>query len=151
MLPLLPQRAISVRAVANRILHPHLTTGVETGGIVTIDYEGGIVATIDSSWSQPDSASSWGGLTLEVTTEHGAVRIAPFAPRVDGFDDEGHVWLPYGEDLDAAMLEEFIDAVRAHRTPQPDGETGVRSTAIMAAAIESARTGVVVAVERAQY
>jgi predicted dehydrogenase len=148
---LLPQRAVSVYASANRILHPHVATGVETAGIVTVEYEGGIIATIDSSWSQPDSASSWGGLTLEVTTERGAARVAPFAAGVEGFDDAGPVWLPYGEDLDGAMLAEFVDAVRARRTPQPDAEAGIRSTAIMAAALESARTGVVVTVSRAQY
>jgi predicted dehydrogenase len=148
---LLPQRAVSVYAAANRILHPRLSTGVETAGIVTVEYEGGIIATIDSSWSQPDSASTWGGLTLEVTTERGAVRVAPFAARVEGFDDAGAVWLPYGEDLDGAMLAEFVDAVRDRRTPQPDAEAGIRSAAIMAAALESARSGDVVALDRAQY
>jgi predicted dehydrogenase len=148
---LLPQRPVAVHAVANRILHPEVTSGVETGGIVTIEYEDGIVATIDCSWSQPESASSWGGLGLEVTGERGSLRIAPFAAHVGGFDEAGAAWIPYGEDLDGAMLDEFLDAVRTGRRPQPDAASGVRTAAIMAAAATSARAGVVVGVDLAQY
>jgi 1,5-anhydro-D-fructose reductase (1,5-anhydro-D-mannitol-forming) len=141
---LLTERAVSVHAASNRILHDRSPREVETAGLVSIEYEGGIVATIDCSWSQPESAANWGGLTLEVTGTRGSMTIAPFATHLAGADAAGTAWVPYGPDVDALMLDEFLSAVRAGRQPQPDGTVGVRTVQIMAAALDSSRTGCVV-------
>ncbi|HLR96853.1 MAG TPA: hypothetical protein VK053_20190, partial [Jiangellaceae bacterium] len=71
----------------------------------------------------------------------GSMRIDPFAAHVAGFDAEGALWEPFGPDLDAAMIGEFLDAVRTGRQPQPDGETGARTLSIVTAAQRSAATG----------
>lgn len=139
--------AASVRAVANRILHADKPqVRAETGGLVTIAYPGGFAATIDCSWSQPDHAPTWGGLTLEVVGTRGTAGIDPFSQRVDGFTETGPapLWLGFGPDLDHAMLEAFLDGVRTGVGPQPDGEVGLRTLRIVAAAQESAATGGVV-------
>lgn len=138
---LLGEAAASVYAVSNRILYADAAVDVETGGLVTVTYPSGVIATIDCSWSQPRTAPTWGGLTLEVVGTKGSVRIAPFATHVGGYGPDGAVWLAYGPDFDASMIDEFITAIRDGRSPQPDGAVGVRTTAIMAAALESARTG----------
>ena len=137
---LLEQPATSVRAVSNRILHAETGVQVETGGLVTITYQGGVIATIDCSWSQPPSAPSWGGLTLEVLGTKGSVKISPFASHVGGYGAAGAIWLPFGTDLDATMLDEFLDGVRQGRQPQPDGRVGCRTVAIMNAAQLSAQS-----------
>ncbi|HZL06455.1 MAG TPA: Gfo/Idh/MocA family oxidoreductase [Coriobacteriia bacterium] len=141
---LLGQRAAAVRAVSNRILHAETGVQVETGGLVTIMYEGGVIATIDCSWSQPMTAPSWGGVTLEVVGTKGSIKISPFASHVGGDGADGAIWLPYGADLDAKMIDEFLAGVREARQPQPDGRVGLRTVAIMNAAQLSARTGRVV-------
>lgn len=141
---LLGEPAASVYAVANRILYADTGPRVETGGLVTAAYPSGVIATIDCSWSQPRTAPTWGGLTLEVVGSRGSVRIAPFGTHVGGYGPDGAVWLPYGPDFDALMIDEFLTAVRSGRRPQPDGGVGVRTTAVMAAARRSARTGQVV-------
>ncbi len=143
---LIPQRALSVHAVSNRILHADRVSQVETGGIASVSYEDGIVATIDCSWSQPESAASWGGLTLEVTGTKGSMRIAPFASHIGGYNSAGAAWIPYGADLDGAMIDEFLASVKDGRQAQPDGDAGRRTAAIMAAALESARVGGVIRV-----
>ena len=74
-----------MRAVTNRILEQEPATEVETGGIVTIEYEQGVIATVDCSWSQPRTAPTWGGLTLDVIGTKGRVRIDPFNLRVAGY------------------------------------------------------------------
>lgn len=142
------EQAVSVRAVANRILHADKSqVRAETGGLVSVAYPGGLNATIDCSWSQPDHAPVWGGLTLEVVGTEAGVSIDPFAQHVDGFSEAGRngVWLGYGVDLDRAMLDAFLDGVRTGAAPQPDGEAGLRTLRIVAAAQESAATGEVVA------
>jgi len=143
---LLDQAATSARAVSNRILHADTGVDVETGGLVTVTYPGGLIATIDCSWSQPTNAPTWGGLTLEVVGTKGSVTISPFASRVEGHNADGAVWLPYGPDLDAEMMREFLAGITDGRRPQPDGHVGLRTVAVMTAAQQSALTGQPVAV-----
>lgn len=142
---------VRVHAAANRILHQDKGVSVETGGIVTIGYDNGLLATIDCSWSVPDNGPTWGGVSLQVTGTKGSVEIEPFRPHVGGTDAAGEVFLPIGSDLDGMMLAEFLGAVRASgpavpgtppkAVPQPDGAVGLRTLRIVAAARESARSG----------
>ena len=143
--------AARVHAAANRVLHSDKGLSVETGGLVTITYRNGLLATIDCSWSVPDNGPTWGGLTLQVTGTNGSVEIAPFLQHVGGTDRDGEVFLPVGGDLDAMMLAEFLGAVRASGpavpgvgpvvVPQPDGQVGLRTLRIVDAARRSARSG----------
>ena len=136
-----------VRAVSNRILHADKPeVRAETGGLVTISYAGGFVATIDCSWSQPDHAPTWGGLTLQVVGTAGIADIDPFAQHVGGVGSDDALLLGYGTNTDELLLAEFLQAVRTGRAPQPDGAAGIRSLKIVLAAQQSARTGEVVPV-----
>jgi 1,5-anhydro-D-fructose reductase (1,5-anhydro-D-mannitol-forming) len=135
---LLGERATTVRAVSNRILHADRELAVETGGLVTVQYPSGIIASIDCSWSWPMSSPTWGGLTLQIVLEFGTLTVSPFRRGVAGHDAAGETWTPVGADLDALMLSEFLDAVRTDRTPQPDAAVGIRTLEIVAAARTSA-------------
>lgn len=138
---LLGERAQSVRAVSNGILHAQRDLAVETGGLVTIRYPSGVIATIDCSWSWPLSSPTWGGLTLQIVAEHGTLTVSPFAKGVAGHDAHGETWAPVGADLDALLLEAFVSAVREGRQPQPDAGVGIRTVEIVKAAQASAASG----------
>lgn len=143
---LLGERAASVRAVSNGILHGQRDLTVETGGLVTLQYPSGVIATIDCSWSWPMSSATWGGLTLQVVAERGTITVSPFAKGVAGHDAAGETWDPIGADLDALLLAEFVDAVRTRRRPQPDAGVGIRTVEIVKAAqLSAARRGEVIA------
>jgi predicted dehydrogenase len=140
-------QAESVHAVSNRILHAHKPqVRAETGGLVNVSYPGGFSATIDCSWSQPDHAPTWGGLTLELFGTAGIAGIAPFSQRVAGFSEarSAPIWIGYGPDLDRMMLTRFIEAIRSGESPQPDGEVGLRTLRLVVAAQASAKSGEVV-------
>lgn len=133
--------AVGVYAVSNTILHQE--SPVETGALVSIELAAGVVATIDCSWSKPNSYPTWGGLTLQLTGSDGIADMDAFNARVDGYSESqgSALWIPYGDNADDAMLAEFLDAVADGRAPQPDGRSGVRTTRIVQAAYESQRTG----------
>ena len=135
----------SVRAVTNRILWSDRVgaegLAAETGGLVSLTYPGGVLATIDCSWSQPADAPTWGGLTLQAVGTGGQLEIDAFAQHVGG---PGR-WLPSGVGLDAELLGAFLAAVRAGEAVEPTGEVGLRTTRVVAAAQESVRTGRTVA------
>jgi len=135
----------SVHAVSNRILYADRAgEGAETGGLVTLTYASGPVATIDCSWSQPADSPTWGGLTLQALGTGGQLQIDAFAQHVGG---PGR-FLPYGTDLDALLLDAFLGAVRAGEAAEPTGEVGLRTVRVVAAAQESVRTGQPVALAR---
>ena len=135
----------TVHATTNRILHAvRAGEGAETGGLVTLTYDSGLVATIDCSWSLPEDAPTWGGLRLQALGTGGQLQIDAFAQHVGG---PGR-WLPYGADLDALLLDAFLAAVREGRAVDPTGEVGLRTVRVVAAAQESVRTGQPVALAR---
>lgn len=87
------------------------------------------------------SSATWGGLTLQVTAERGTVTVSPFAKGIAGHDMAGETWDPVGADLDGLLIDEFIEAVRAGRQPQPDAGVGIRTVEIVKAAQASAARG----------
>lgn len=144
---LLNAEPLRVTAVANRVLHADRARA-ETAGLVSIEYEGGVVAAIDCSWSQPDTSPVWGGLKMSVAGTGGTVDIDFFGPAAHGIDAATGrpIELRYGPNFDSAMLRTFVDAVAEGRRPQPSVEVGLRTLSIVLAAQESARTGRTVAV-----
>lgn len=135
---------VTVHAVANRILYADRAgEGAETGGLVTLTYGSGMVATIDCSWSEPADSPTWGGLRLQALGTGGQLQIDAFAQRVGGPGQ----WHPYGKNLDGELLEAFLGAVRTGEAVAPDGEVGLRTVKVVAAAQESVRTGTAVRLE----
>jgi len=143
---LLNAQASTVYAVANRILHSDRGIDVETGGLVTLRYPSGVVATIDCSWSYPDAASTWGGLTLQLIGTHGTITIAPFAQHLAGYDARGAVFTPVGDDIDASMIDAFLSDRHHGRALRPDGAVGYRTLQIVDAARRSVVSGMPVQV-----
>ncbi|MFO1540262.1 MAG: Gfo/Idh/MocA family protein [Chloroflexota bacterium] len=131
-----------VYAVTNRILQEGFDR-VETGGLVQLRFANGVFATIDCSWSRPRSWPTWGGLTIEALGTAGALAMDAFRQRsaVWGRAADGASWRWFGSDANAAMLADFLDAIRAGRAPTVTGADGVRATEIVAAAYRSAATG----------
>ncbi|MEV5610634.1 Gfo/Idh/MocA family oxidoreductase [Streptomyces sp. NPDC052225] len=140
--------ATSVYAQTNNVLYENEADGavpVETAGLLTLTYANGAVATIDCSWSQPRHHPAWGGLSMQVVGERATLEMDAFDQKIHGFSETARagVELPYGVDLDALMLREFLfpQADAAGPIGVTDGEAGLRTVAIVAAAYESARTG----------
>ncbi|MGW0760233.1 Gfo/Idh/MocA family protein [Streptomyces sp. NPDC002814] len=146
------EQAAEVYAQANSILDDGgPAPDVETAGLVTIRYPGGVVTAVDASWSHPPDHPTWGGLAMTCVGEKAIVEFDAFPPLLGGFDSATgrDRWEAGGADLDAAMLDEFLDAVRTGRRPSPDGESGLRTLRIVLAAYESLRTGQPVALSDA--
>ncbi|KGE98903.1 MAG: Gfo/Idh/MocA family oxidoreductase [Actinomyces urogenitalis] len=132
---------VRVRAVSNQILH-RAVPGVdaETAGLVQVEYANGLSLSIDCSWSQPSQAPVWGGLTLDVLTTTTLAHIAPFGHGLSGMTDEGRraLFLGFGENLDAKMIDAFKRGIRDGHAPVPDGAAGTRTATIVEAALISA-------------
>lgn len=147
LLHLLGEPVRAVYAQSNRIAHAD-DTEVETGALVTLEFASGVVATIDASWSLPDSNPTWGGLTLRAIGESGELSIDVFGDVLRGHAEEGGrtIWRSYGVDANRLMLVEFMEAIREGRAPVPDGRDGLQTLEIVLAAYRADAEGQAAAV-----
>ena len=132
----------SVYAQSNHILHAD-TVDVETGGLVMLQYANGLFLTIDSSWSKPLNYPTWGGLTMELVSERGLTVVDAFSQNLNVFQQTppSNHWAYWGSDMNQAMVEEFVAAIREGRETAVTGEDGLFALEVVLAAYESAASG----------
>lgn len=138
----LTSEVVEVYAQTNHILHA-TDVDVETGGLIMLTFANGVFASIDCSWSKPHYYPTWGGLTFELVTERGAVVVDAFKQNLTVYrhDVQRPLWAYWGSDMNQAMIDEFVAAIREDRPPRVTGVDGHRAVEVVAAAYESARTG----------
>jgi predicted dehydrogenase len=131
-----------VYAQTNRIFHAG-EVEVETGGLIMLTFANGVFATIDCSWSKPPYYPTWGGLTFELVSERGAILVDAFRQNLTVYRHELQrpAWLYWGSDANAAMIADFVAAIREDRPPRVTGLDGSRAVEIVLAAYESAASG----------
>jgi predicted dehydrogenase len=139
---LLRSEVSEVYAQSNRIMHEDMVE-VETGGLVMLTFANGVFASIDCSWNKPDYYPTWGGLTIEMVTDRGAVIVDAFKQNLTVYSNDVRrpLWAYWGSDMNQAMIDEFVAAIREDREPRVTGLDGHRAVEIVAAAYESTRTG----------
>jgi predicted dehydrogenase len=137
---LLGKEVTSVYAeTSSRMLHQDF----EDTGMLTMEFDGGIFATLDSSWSRPKSYPTWGDVTLSVVGEKGVLELDMFSQNLILYSDadNGAHWIPWGASSDMAMVRSFVQSVRMG-TPVPvSGVDGLRAVEVVEAAYLSAERG----------
>jgi UDP-N-acetylglucosamine 3-dehydrogenase len=115
---------------------------VEDCGVLTCDLAGGAFASIDCSWSRPQTFPTWGGVTLHVVGEKATVDVDVFRQALTHYDDTaGRARLiGWGDDLTARMVGDFARAILAGRSVPIGGEDGLRALEVAIAAYRSAET-----------
>ena len=130
---------VEVYADTNQVFHPD--ADVETGGIVTVTFDDGVIATIDGSWSRPDNYPIWGGLTIETVGTEGVFAIDAFAERLEVLSHGTSRWVDWGHDPNRSMIEHFVGAVRGDHPLTITGVDGLRATEVALAAYRSESAG----------
>jgi predicted dehydrogenase len=116
--------------------------GVETAGLLVLEFSRGAVATIDCSWSRPPGYPSWGGLDLKIVARDAVLDLDAFAQHFTEYDQHRSSWTDWGDSSNAAMIDEFLTGCRTGVTPSSDPLDGLRAAAIVEAAYESISTGI---------
>jgi len=121
---------------------------VEDCGVMTCDLAGGAFASIDCSWSRPQTFPTWGGVTLHVVGDKATVDIDVFRQALTHYDDTAGRTrlLGWGDDLTARMIADFVDAILAGRPVPINGEDGLRALEVAIAAYRSAEANRPVAI-----
>ncbi|MCY0876969.1 MAG: Gfo/Idh/MocA family oxidoreductase [Firmicutes bacterium] len=118
---------------------------VEDAGLLSLHMQKGVMVTLDPSWSRPASNPTWGDVTMEFVGTNGTLSVDVFAQVVEWYRTAvpTYQWAPYGADMDALMLADFIERVRAQQTVRVTGVDGLRATEVVMAAYASVASGTV--------
>lgn len=138
--------AVEVYAeVGHSLLHPKV--GIDDAGLLSVKFEGGFFATIDTSWSRPKSFPTWGDVTINIFGEAGAIELDAFAQNAFCSDDRAgmSVLKGWGDNMDALLIDDFVRAAREGDPAPVPALDGLKALEIALAAYESARRAAPVA------
>lgn len=140
---LLDDRITRAYARASQVMHPD--NDVEDCGVVTLDFESGFFASIDSSWSRPQSFPTWGDVWLELVGTGGRIRIDPMATHFDLFSDSAAKLQHVGysdDDMTLEMVRAFLGFARDRPASSPVSfAEGVHASDVVLAAYASVDSG----------
>jgi predicted dehydrogenase len=124
------------------------TLPCEDGAILSLAFED-FVATLDCSWSNPPSNPVWGDVTLEVIGRGGTLSMNLFAQEMTVVTERDRrvAYENWGDNMDGALVREFVSAIREDRPPAVTGVDGLRAVEVVAAAYRSVGSGRPEAVE----
>jgi predicted dehydrogenase len=120
-------------------------------GFLTLNFERGVFATLDASWSRPKTFPTWGNVTMGVIGSRGLIEMDMFGQEsVLVSDRTGAVsYQNWGSDIDRGMIHAFVAAVRGEDPGQlATGIDGQRAVEVVAAAYASASTHQIARVDR---
>ncbi|NLG80393.1 MAG: Gfo/Idh/MocA family oxidoreductase [Firmicutes bacterium] len=124
---------------------------IDDCGTLCIEFRSGAFATLDPSWSRPKAYPTWGDVTMEIIGTAGVISVDVFAQVLVHASDPQHTVLyrHWGDDMDLALVKDFVQAVRDGTAPAASGIDGMRALEIALAAYESARSARPVELSRA--
>ncbi|MFD1337490.1 Gfo/Idh/MocA family protein [Oceanobacillus iheyensis] len=110
---------------------------IDDSGIITMEFDNNVFATLDCSWSRNDSFPTWGDVTLEFIGTKGTLSIDAFSQKTDVYSNDGAHWDFWGDDMDAMLVEDFINNVKSNKNPSITGEDGLKALEVALASYES--------------
>lgn len=115
---------------------------VEDAGLVNVKFANGMLGVIDTSWSLHDAFPRYFDLTLEITGTEGIISVDALAERNDLYSNKTKKtsWQYWGSNMDAGLIDAFVDTVLNDLEVPITGADGLQSTAVALATYESLKT-----------
>ena len=115
----------------------------EDTAMLTLEFASGIFATLDSSWSRPSSYHTWGDVTMNVVGENGIIELDMCGQSIQRYaaGDITHSSNGFGTDLDALMVDDFVQACIHDREPTVTGFDGMQAARVALAGYASIKLG----------
>ncbi len=138
---MLEQEVVKVYAEIDTIFDPDLPC--DDCGILTMNFDGGVVATLDASWSRPKNYPIWGDVTMAVIGTEGNAWVDLFVEHVDIWRASAgtHLWEPYGHDVNADMIADFARCVDTGAPVPITGMDGLKAMEVALGAYKAADSG----------
>ncbi|MBS4220421.1 Gfo/Idh/MocA family oxidoreductase [Bacillus sp. FJAT-49711] len=123
---------------------------VEDCGMVALELESGVIVSIDPSWSRPQTFPTWGDAIINFIGTKGNLQVDAFKQHSVYYNDDAKAisQLPFAEDMDEGLVNDFITSIKEGRSPSITGTDGLRTLEVVKAAYESSEKGQTVLLER---
>lgn len=115
----------------------------EDTAMLTLEYPKGVFATLDSSWSRPLDYKTWGDVTMNVVGSKGVIEMNMFGQSIEyvSSKDSSFGLAGYGSNLDALMIDAFLDCVEDGSQPPVTFSDGLGSSRVALAGYRSVKEG----------
>lgn len=133
----------SVFCESGELLHHK---GIDDTGLVMIELNNGVSATIDCSWAHHTNYPIWAQVDMQIIGTKGVIELKAFA-QVLHLDDQANQRfedIGWNETGDEGLIKEFVQVCATGKTPLVTGLDGLRALEIALASYESSRTNEVV-------
>jgi len=110
-------------------------------GMISMEFENGCIATLDTSWSRPaKSYPTWGNVTMKLILENGVIEIDGFNRKAELYSESAGrgQWLYFGDNIDLALVDNFAAAVEGRARVSATGYDGMKALEVALAAYKSA-------------
>ncbi|MFC4025081.1 Gfo/Idh/MocA family protein [Oceanobacillus longus] len=112
---------------------------IDDAGLLTVEFENGVIASHDASWSKFTEYPMWGDATIEVIGTKQTVKVDAFKEHfrmfTSGAKSLDHVF--YGNDMDFGLIQDFVACVEQGREPSITGFDGLKALEVALAAYVS--------------
>ncbi len=138
---LLGEEVVKVYAEIDTVFKPDLPC--DDAGVLTMNLEGGCVATLDASWSRPDNYPIWGDVTMTLIGTGGNATVDLFVEHIDTWheDADTYLWEPYGHDANVGLIADFADSVETGAPVPITGTDGLKAMEVALGAYRSSENG----------
>lgn len=122
---------------------------IDDCGIVNVEFENGVFASIDCSWAHHKNYTIWPQVDMEIIGSKGVLELKAFGQTERIYDAAGMsiddmVWNETG---DEGLIREFVEVCRTGKTPKVSGFDGAKAMEVALAAYHSSASREVVEVK----
>lgn len=110
--------------------------GIDDCGIVNVELENGVFATIDCSWAHHKNYEIWPEVYMEIIGDKGVLEVSAFGQVKRVYDAEHNVIedTVWNEDGDEGLIKEFVEVCRTEKEPFVTGFDGMKAAEVAMAA-----------------
>jgi UDP-N-acetylglucosamine 3-dehydrogenase len=130
--------ARNVYARIDRLIYPDIR--VDDMGTLVIEFQNGVIASLQSGWVNPKGNAAWLSVSFEVLGTKGAVSIDKPYHDLEIADSNKTERVPWWRADITSLLNEFVTAVEENRAPAISGKDARAALEITIAAYQSAQT-----------
>lgn len=128
----------------NALIDTYFGTGeIDDAGLLTLEFENGVIASHDASWSRPHVYPIWGDATIEVIGTKQSASASAFGEyfRMYRSVDKPLTHVLYGTDMDLSLIKDFVNCIESGKEPSISGYDGLKALEVALLAYESSRSG----------
>ena len=113
----------------------------DDAGLLTLEFENGVIASHDASWSKFKEYPTWGDITIEVIGTKKTVKIDALKEHLRFYTDgpKSLKNLFFGNNMNLGLIHDFITCVEKGNTPSITGYDGLKAMEVALKAYESNR------------